>query len=121
MVAPFAGSPQPIHVACDPELRLLPSQLAPLGGIIREAVANSLQHGFPAGRPGDVWVRLVEERGRLTLSVRDNGVGMPDHVGEPGSGRERIDALADELGGYARLGSAFFGGAQVTVVFRRAA
>ena len=49
--------------------------------------------------------------------VRDNGVGMPDSAGGPDSGRGLIEALARKLGGYARLGSATFGGAAVSVSF----
>jgi len=119
LAAAFAGSRHRIHVACDAALQLPAAELAPVGMIVSEAIANALKHAFPEGRDGDVWVRLSEARGRVTLVVRDNGVGMPDSVGDRYSGRGLIETLARQLGGYARLGSANFGGAEVTVVFPR--
>lgn len=117
LVAAFAGSRHRIHVACDPTLQLPAAELAPVGMIVSEAVANALKHAFPEGRDGDVWVRVSEAGGRVSLVVRDNGVGMPDSVGDRHSGRGLIETLARQLGGYARLGSANFGGAEVSVVF----
>lgn len=119
LVAPLMGSSHRIHIVCDPALQLPAAELAPVGMIASEAIANALKHGFPEGRDGDVWVRLSEDQGRVTLVVRDNGIGMPDSVGDRYSGRGLIEALAHQLGGYARLGSANFGGAEVTVVFPR--
>jgi two-component sensor histidine kinase len=119
LAAAFAGSPHRIHVTCDAALQLPAAELAPVGMIVSEAIANALKHAFPEGRDGDVWVRLSEAGNRVTLVVRDNGVGMPDSVGDRHSGRGLIETLAHQLGGYARLGSANFGGAEVTVVFPR--
>lgn len=117
IVAAFSGSRPRFHVICDPGLRLAAGQLDPMGAIVSEAISNAVRHAFPDGREGDVWVRLTEAEGRATLVVRDNGVGMPDPGSEPHPGRNLIERLARQLGGYARLGSANFGGAEVTVVF----
>lgn len=122
LVTAFPGSPRRIHIVCDPALRLSGAALASVGTIVSEAVSNALAHAFPGGRDGDIWVRLVETDGRLTLAIRDNGVGMPDLGGDdPHTGHGLIRALARQLGGYARLGSANFGGAEVSVVFPRSA
>jgi len=117
LVGAFAGSRHRIHVTCDPGLRLVPAELAPVGMVVSEAIANALKYAFPEDRNGDIWVRLTENRGRVSLGVRDNGVGMLDTVGDRLSGRGLIETIAHQLGGYARLGSATFGGAEVTVVF----
>lgn len=117
LVAAFAGSGRRIHIACDPALQLPAAELAPVGMIVSEAIANALKHAFPEGRDGDVWVRLTEADGRVTLAIRDNGIGMPDLDHARHSGRGLIEALAQQLGGRARLGSVPFGGAEVQVVF----
>ena len=115
----FAGAPHRIGIECAQALRLPAADLVAIGGIVREAIANAFQHAFPAGRQGHVWIRLVHEAGRVVLTVRDDGVGMPDLPREPGGGCGLIRTLADSLGGYARLGSAPFGGALVSVVYPR--
>jgi two-component sensor histidine kinase len=118
LAAVFAASRHRIHVTCDPSLQLPAAELGPVGTIVNEAISNSIRHAFPEGRDGDIWVRLAESGDRMTLVIRDNGVGMPDSTGDHDAGRSLIEALARQLGGYARLGSANFGGAEVSVVFR---
>lgn len=121
LIAAFAPSHHRIQVECDPALQLPAAELAPIGMIVSEAVSNALKHAFPAGRDGHIWVRLAEEADRLKLTVRDDGIGTSDLSVERTSGRGLIDALAQQLGGYARLGSAPFGGALVSVVYPRSA
>jgi two-component sensor histidine kinase len=117
LAAAFAGSRHRIHIACDLALQLPAGELAPVGMIVSEAISNGLKHAFPEGRDGDLWVRLTGSGDRVTLVIRDNGVGMPDTTGDRHSGCGLIETLAQQLGGYARLGSANFGGAEVSVVF----
>lgn len=119
LVAAFTGAPHRIHIACDPALQLPAAELAPIGMIVSEAIANALQHAFPEGREGDIWLRLSDADGRVTLVIRDSGIGMPDLDHARNSGRGLIEALAHQLGGGARLGSVPFGGAEVRVVFPR--
>ena len=121
LAGPFAGARQKIHVVCEPGLRLPAGDLPAIGGIVREALANALRHAFPANRDGDIWLSLAEAAdGRITLAIRDNGIGVPDLDVDPESGRGRIAALARGLGGHARINSAPFGGAQVLVAYPRA-
>jgi len=117
--AAFGGSRHRIHITCDAGLQLPTWVLASLDMIVSEAIANALEHAFPADRDGDVWVRLSEAEGRISLVIRDNGIGLPDLDHAPDSGRGLIETLAQRLGGYARLGSAPFGGGQVSVIFPR--
>lgn len=119
LVAAFAGAPHRLQIDCDPALQLPAAELAPVGMIVSEAISNALKHAFPPGLEGQVWVRLSEAEGRVTLTVRDNGIGMPDLPPDRIRGRGLIDALARQLGGYARLGSSPFGGALVSVTFPR--
>jgi signal transduction histidine kinase len=117
LVAGFPDARQRIHIVCDPSLDLAATDLTAIGMIAAEAISNALAFAFPEDRDGDVWIRLSEVRGRIDLTIQDNGIGMPDTVGGRLSGRGFIETLADHLGGYARLGSAPFGGAKVSVLF----
>lgn len=68
-----------------------------LGLVVTELVANAVQHAFPKGRKGVVEVASRKEEGALVVSVRDDGVGMPEGV-EP----ETSDTLGMTLvSGYA--------------------
>lgn len=115
----FAGATRHrVHVNCEPGLTLGAAEFAPIGVIVSEAIDNALRHGFPMDRQGDVWVKLLESEGRLKLSIKDNGAGMRDAI-QGGHGCAVIESLAEQLGGYAKIGSAPFGGGLVTVVYRR--
>lgn len=120
-LATASSSPlRDVQVECDPDLRLPASELAPIKTIAGEAIAYALQHAFPEGRHGHIWIKLAEKEGRLVLTVRDDGIGMPDDLPEePSNGFGAIQALARQLGGYARIGSAPFGGGLVSVIYPR--
>ena len=120
-MAGLANARHRLHIVCDPALRLAPAQMDPIRRIVTEAVSNAHKHAFPSGCAGDIWVRLDEREGRITLAVRDNGFGMGDRPGDGHSGQRMIEAMARQLGGYARFGSANFGGAEVSVIFPRGA
>ena len=47
------------------------------GLIINELISNSLKHGFPDGRSGEISVRVSSEDGWITFTVADTGIGMP--------------------------------------------
>jgi len=50
----------------------------PCGLILNELFSNALKYAFPGGRKGTIRVRFARlESGNLTLSVADDGVGMP--------------------------------------------
>lgn len=53
----------------------------PCGLVINELISNSLKHGFPDGREGEVRVSIRSlENGTFELVVTDNGVGMPEEI-----------------------------------------
>ncbi len=53
----------------------------PCGLILNELVLNALKHAFPGERKGEITVELHEnEGGSVRLTVRDNGVGLPEGV-----------------------------------------
>lgn len=50
----------------------------PCGLAIYELVSNSLKHAFPGDREGKIGISLYsEQKGYLTLQVKDDGVGLP--------------------------------------------
>ncbi len=55
----------------------------PCGLIINELVSNCLKYAFPSGRPGEVSICLKSDKDMITLTVEDNGVGMPADLNGP--------------------------------------
>ncbi|MEL7561744.1 histidine kinase N-terminal 7TM domain-containing protein [Dehalogenimonas sp. 4OHTPN] len=75
----------------------------PIGLIINELVTNSLKYAFPDGRRGEIIVSLKIENSRYSLSVKDNGIGLPEGFDARGGrslGLRLVTALAEhQLGG----------------------
>jgi signal transduction histidine kinase len=115
IAAGVATGPHRVSVDCDPALRLPAHVVENLRVVAHEAVDNALRHAFPNHIEGRVWIRLFYDRGRLTLTVRDNGIGMPDFAEYGAGGRARIVEAARALNAYARMGAAPFGGALVSI------
>ena len=71
-----------------------------LGLIVTELVINALKHAFPLGRGGNIIVGYRSNAPNWTLSVSDDGIGMPKGV-EPavgGLGTSIVQALARQVG-----------------------
>lgn len=71
-----------------------------LGLIVTELVINALKHAFPGHEPeGRIAVDYLANGAGWTLSVGDNGIGMPSGEDmEPGLGTGIVEALAKQLG-----------------------
>src|SRR3954470_3877925 len=46
--------------------------------VVTELVQNAIEHAFPDDRPGTVSVRAHRRRGELTVTIVDDGIGLPD-------------------------------------------
>jgi PAS domain S-box-containing protein len=70
-----------------------------LGLVVTELVINALKHAFPEGRHGQIVVGYDSAGLDWTLSVADDGVGMPAQTGEAkaGLGTNIVQALARQL------------------------
>lgn len=70
-----------------------------LGLIVTELVINALKHAFPADRGGKITVDYHSHGPNWTLSVTDNGVGMPVDAAsaKPGLGTSIVQALTRQL------------------------
>ena len=71
-----------------------------LGLIVTELVINALKHAFPDNRRGRILVDYRSHGLNWTMSVSDDGVGMPDDPGKakPGLGTSIVQALTKQLG-----------------------
>jgi two-component sensor histidine kinase len=61
-----------------PPLELGPDQAIPVGLILGELVSNALKHAFPDGRTGAISIGGARSNGRITLTVTDDGIGIPE-------------------------------------------
>ena len=77
-----------------------------LGLIVTELVINALKHAFPAQRGGAIIVAYRTDRSDWSLSVSDNGVGMPKGPvpAKSGLGSSIVEALARQLDAKVTIG-----------------
>jgi two-component sensor histidine kinase len=70
-----------------------------LGLIVTELVINALKHAFPGNRSGKIVVDYRAHGPDWTLSVGDNGIGMPEDAAnaKAGLGTSIVQALARQL------------------------
>ena len=82
---------------------------------------NALTNAFLHARPGRVEVALSFEAGRITLSVSDDGVGLPDGYAALGRGFAGMRSDAEQMGGTLLVESVQGGGTTITCVVPREA
>ncbi len=88
-----------LNVSCDDTS--IPADLSvSLGLIVTELVINALKHAFPGRRKGHIDLSYKAAGDGWTLSVSDNGVGLPTgtFAGTPGLGTSIVEALAKQAG-----------------------
>ncbi len=80
--------------------------------LAQEAVSNALKHG----KAKRIFIRLKEERGRLALSIVDNGSGIPAQIPKSkGMGLRIMQSRAGMIGGTLAIERNAVGGTSVTV------
>jgi two-component sensor histidine kinase len=78
-----------------------------LGLIVTELVINSLKHAFPEQKGGNIMVGYQAHGPNWTLSVSDDGIGIPtDGKVAPGLGTSIVEALGAQLKARVRVASA---------------
>ncbi len=88
-----------LRVAADPSISLPLNAAVPLALIANEAVTNACKHAFPAGRSGEIVVRLERlPDSAFTLIVQDDDVGLPAQAREGSLGFKLIHAFARQVG-----------------------
>lgn len=75
----------------------------PLGMVLNELISNSILHGFPEGRNGEIWIEMHSRGSDIVFAYRDNGTGLPegfDPSGNTSLGMEIITTISkSQLGG----------------------
>ncbi len=74
----------------------------PIGLIINELVSNCFKYAFPSAGEGTLDITLGIVNNQVTLSVRDNGIGLPEGFSLNGAGTlgfVLIRMLSAQLGG----------------------
>lgn len=87
-----------------PEMTFDIRRLTTISMLVSEVVTNSLKHGYPDGRGGQITVSLRRlDDGQAELTIADDGVGLPatpdDAVPGHGLGNRIVEALAKQLKG----------------------
>lgn len=78
----------------------------PIGLMINEMASNSLKHGFPDGREGDILIAINKESPMLFIIYTDNGVGIPrdlDWRNAKSLGLRLLISLVEQLSGTIEL------------------
>ena len=89
-----------ISLKTDIESALLPTSLAiPIGLIVNELVTNAIKYAFPSNTKGEVLVSFKRDRGRLCLTVADDGTGVDPQSADSGLGGRLVEGFAQQLGG----------------------
>jgi two-component sensor histidine kinase/CheY-like chemotaxis protein len=89
------------HVECG-DLCLDLNVAITCGLIVNELVTNSLKYAFPEGRKGNITLLLTRQGRGMSLTVRDDGVGIPDGLDIATSdslGLVLVTSLIQQLGG----------------------
>jgi two-component sensor histidine kinase len=120
LIAIYNADPDRISLRVEAmPVRLNIDSAMPCGLIVNELIANALEHAFPDDRKGFIYVRLAQDSdGRIEVSVRDDGVGLPEDLDVRRSrslGLLLISTLASQLGAELRVECAE--GAAFTLLF----
>lgn len=65
------------------QVELSPEMAIPLGLIVHELVLNAFKYAFPVGKSGAIQTTISLGSEKLYLTVRDNGVGLPEGMEDP--------------------------------------
>jgi PAS domain S-box-containing protein len=87
-------------------IRLDVDHAIPCGLIVNELVTNALTHAFPDDRTGTIRIDIVATNSHVTLTVRDDGVGIPPDLRLEDAhtfGLRIARTLAHQLGGTIKL------------------
>ncbi|MBN2159450.1 MAG: PAS domain S-box protein [Spirochaetes bacterium] len=116
------GKKELIRITADIEEAYLGiNEAVPCGLLVNEIATNAVKHAFPDGRPGEITVRYREKDGCNTLTIQDNGTGIPDEIdiNRPDTlGMELIRELVIQIKGTVTVRRA--GGTAYTIQFPKA-
>jgi two-component system, sensor histidine kinase PdtaS len=80
--------------------------LSPIGIIVNELITNAMKHAFAGRNDGIITVTAAMKDKHVTISVKDNGNGLPESVDlatSTGLGLQLTGLLADQIDGTIRI------------------
>jgi two-component sensor histidine kinase len=99
----IAVSPNIVHFEAPRNIQFSADRAILVGLIMNELVSNAGKYAYPKGTSGPIWIALARIDGRsITISVRDEGVGLPDGFDMTKSkrlGTRLVTELSKQLGG----------------------
>ena len=93
------------NIALERDLKrveLVLDQAIPCGLILNELISNAFKHAFPGGQAGVVRIGLNLQGDQVSISVQDDGVGLPEGFSTKNDGNlglELVRTLVDQLDG----------------------
>jgi len=74
----FSGKGHEIHCEITPEIINLPvDQALPCALVVNEILSNAYKHAFKGRKQGLIIISAVQKNGRVGITIRDNGIGLP--------------------------------------------
>ncbi len=98
------------------------TQSIPVGLILNEAITNAIKYAFPQGQKGLITILMKKEKNHYFMSIKDNGVGIPDTFSIDNSsslGMTLIKGLTRQLDGNIKIKKT--DGTQIEIVFKNKA
>ncbi|WP_339107678.1 histidine kinase dimerization/phosphoacceptor domain -containing protein [Thioclava sp. GXIMD4216] len=95
-------TPDRVSILCEAcDLAVVAEQSAAIGTLVNEFVANSIKHGYPDGRRGNIRVGLRQiAPDEACLELSDDGIGLPEGgVTRKGLGLQIMEASAAQAAG----------------------
>ena len=104
LIGSYGVDAERIRLVVDVVQVALPIDAAvPCGLVVNELISNALKHAFRPGQDGEITVSLKRHSiNEVTLSVADNGSGLPDGVDATNTatlGLQLVSLLTEQLGG----------------------
>ena len=90
-----------LHVNIKAGIEVPPDQAIPVALFVNELITNSAKYGHP-NRKCEVWIEVVRNDGKILVSVRDEGIGLPptfEPSSNKGLGMRLVNAFALQLAG----------------------
>lgn len=112
-----------IHVDAERDILIATDRAIPLALMVNELITNAAKHAYASQTGCEIWVRLARDAGKITVSVRDQGIGLPpnfDMAKSKGLGMRLVRAFTKQLGATISTNSSARG-TEFVVVFPLAA
>ncbi|CAN5394478.1 hypothetical protein BH09BAC5_BH09BAC5_08610 [soil metagenome] len=98
-------SPPVLNLNLD-DIQLNLDTAIPCGLIINELLTNSLKYAFPNGKAGKIDIEIREKAGKVTMSISDNGIGLPEKIdfrNTESLGLQLVVSLVEQINGKIKL------------------